>query len=300
MSRPRNYELEKKILELAKEGIYLTKIASLLNVPQSLIHRKIKLLEKEGFIESYGKCPKFYKVTKKDYSLYSSLGVRKPKSRHKKPLLQKMIRLHAYKLKIPILRRGRLKTRKVDINNWTKEYAEIKDLKVTLELTTKNAILHFHETDIPRRIGATRAIAEFSIKGSMAVCSYLGLRGFKLDLMNQKVISQHLASQTAEEIDQQIAEGTVIKKYFGRPAHAYTGEMQQEAAAWIDKSKGISEIETNDDIYEELLLEMPRTVALMKPALLGFDVYNKNIKKHLNVLDEMSRTLKDIRNALKK
>lgn len=314
----RNYEIEKRIMALVGEGLYPSKIANVLHVSTTLIIKHLKRLEVEGAVESYGKCPKFYAV--KDVAFKRcNVGFSLPMSgkradglnsdvnrRFKPPLISDTIRLHDFKIKIPILQKGKmvLTSKKVEINNWVKEYYNI-DLptKATLELTTKSAIIHFHTTDIPRNMGFNRALVEFATRGMVAVVSYLGRHGYRLDLMNPRVISQHLASDAAAEIDKQVSEGTVFKVNLNRPAATITGEMQAGAAAWVDRSKGALEIETNDLIYEQALLEMPLRLVRIERGYSEYDkrlnLYDMNIKKHLAVLGEMSAALKEMRNHYK-
>ncbi|MDD3906485.1 MAG: helix-turn-helix domain-containing protein [Candidatus Omnitrophica bacterium] len=314
----RNYEIEKRIMALVGEGLYPSKIANVLNVSTTLILKHLKRLEKEGRLESYGKCPKFYNL--KDVAFKRcNVGFSLPMNgrfklrgktdglkSQKKPLISDVIRLHDFKIKIPILQKGKmvLTSKKVEINNWVKEYYNL-DLptKATLEITTQSAIIHFHSTDIPRNMGFNRALVEFATRGMVAVVSYLGRHGYRLDLMNPRVISQHLAADTAEEIDKQVSEGTVFKINLNRPAATITGEMQAGAAAWVDRSKGALEIETNDIIYEQALLEMPMRLIRVERGYSEYDkrlnLYDMNIKKHLAVLGEMSDALKEMRNYYK-
>lgn len=304
----RNFEIEKKIIVLIAEGLYPSKIATVLKVSTTLIIKHLKRLEREGILRSYGKCPKFYETTKKDFKPFkvnSSLPMNDGlNSDVKQPFISDKIRLHDFKVKIPIIKAGkiRLTPKKCKINNWVKEYYNV-DLptKATLEITTRSAIIHFHSTEIPRNMGFNRALVEFATKGIVAVVSYLGRSGYRMDLMNPRVISQHLAADAAKDIDNQVAESAVFKLNLSRPATTITGNLATEAAAWVDRSKGALEIETNDMLYEQALLEMPLRVIRVERGFSEYDkrldLYDKNIKKHLAVLTKMSETLDAIKKA---
>ncbi len=286
------------------EGVYPSRIAKALGTSPTLILRHLAYLEKEGKVKSFGKCPKFFEAIEADFSSpvrdYKNSGV-------KSPAFKNEIHLHDFKMKIPIRKHGygMKNAKEVSINNWTKKYyKEDFPTKATLEITTKSAIIHFHGTTIPRSIGFNAAMVEFGTKGMVAIASMLGRNGYKLDLLNAKVISQHLAADTAEEIDKQIAQGTTFKLNLGRRAQAFTGPMAHQAAAWVDRSKGPLEIETNDSIYEQLLIEMPLRVARVERGFFEYDkrlnLYDKNIKKHLATLDDMRRAMRAIERGMRR
>lgn len=279
MPQRKNLELRKKLLELANKGLSQSNIAKELSVSPTAILKNFRRLEKDGLVNIIHGKPTFYKLTENGKLTLSSLPVKD------KPFLDKTISLHDFKVLIPILEHGKLTLDKkeVQINNWTKEYYNI-DLptKVTLEITTKSAILHFHETQIPRSLGATRAITEFAMKGMVAISSLLGSRGFKLDIMNARVISQHFATKTAKEIDEQVAKGTVFKVNMDRQASSISGNLKQEASAWVDRSEGKLEVETNDLTYEEQLIKMPIWVKEMRATITELNLKLDTIGMALN------------------
>lgn len=255
MPNRKNIELRMKLLELANKGLCQSAIAKELSVSPTAILKNFRRLEADGLIQIIKGRPTFYKLTDNGRINLFSL--------HKKdkPFTENKISLHDFKLLIPIVKHGNFtlsSEKKVKINNWTKKYYNIElPTKLTLEITTKSAILHFKETQIPRSLGITRAISEFTMKGMVAVASMLGSHGFKLDLMNARVINQHIASKTAKEIDEQVPKSTVFKMGLNRQAETITGKMDAEATAWIDRSQTRLEIETNDLLYEEKLITMP-------------------------------------------
>lgn len=310
MSRTRNKKDDERILNMLRSGMYASKIAGILKISRMGMSKKLKRMEDEGLIKSSGNYPKFYTVTNKAKSakgLHLSPPVKAtPTTSRKQPLTEQKIRLHDFKVKIPITTMGqKLKNEKtININNWVKRYYE-GDLPVDakLEITTKSAIIHFYETDIPRSLGFSKAISEFAISGCAAVASFLGLHGYKLDFQHPKVISQHLASKTSEEVDKQVAEGTTFKIMMSYNAKSITGDMTQTASAWVDKSKGLLEIETNDMLYEKMLLEMPLRMVRLQDYLTKFgeniSKYDENISKHLEVLNKMEKSLDDLSTTMK-
>jgi len=98
-----------------------------------------------------------------------------------------------------------------------------------------------------------------------------------------------------------IALGTKIEVDLGRKAESIHGEMKQEAKAWIDKSQGQAEIETNDLLYEEKLLLMPEKVfeidEKLKELAEKYGVTQDMIKSIAKDILQYTRQLAEFANA---
>jgi hypothetical protein len=187
------------------------------------------------------------------------------------PFFKDKISYHDFKIKLPIIKHGRLNKpdKEVQVNGWIKEFYNLElPVKITLEITTKSAILHFHSTELPRNSRFFAMLFSYAWKGTAGVVARLGQYGYKIDLMNAEVINQHIATQTNDATDKQVPNNSVVELGLNRKSKTITGTSETPAKAWIDKSKGKLEIETNDLLYEEKLLKMPETVEEMRLRLI--------------------------------
>lgn len=304
MAKP-NLVKRLKVLELVNQGLYLSNISKVLKVRPVSARKLIKKLEKEGYLKQITKYPAFYELTpkgrlvllRKSFKPTNFNQFSPPMSDRLKSSIFTSMNLHDFKVKIPILKKGKLleNTKKTKINNWVKEYLHLElPYPLTLEITTKSVILHFRKVELPKGIDFYQALFKFFTIGLVSVVSYLHTRGFRLDLFNLKVISQHIANQTNKDIDNRISDNTVVEVELNHIAKSVLGKElgnKQGAKAWIDKSQNIAEVETNDLTYEENLILMPERIAKMESNLAlffyGMDKYNKNIELHLSVLKQI-------------
>jgi hypothetical protein len=254
----RNNILENKIIELIKEGIYPSKISALLNISTTLVLRHLKYLEKEGKIKSYGKCPKFYKILIKE----------NPNPENPSLCVRKLIHnttIHDLKIKYSIIKKGiKLKGKTIKVNNWEKTFIPLEGKpNITLELTTNSIIAHVHRFEMPSNMDFISAFSSILHEITAKITLFMNSKGYSINNRTPTIISQHIAND-AKDLDNEIANGAVFQINLNHKAKTPLGEMKQEAKAWVDKSGGLAEIETNDTIYEKELLEMPLKMAKME------------------------------------
>jgi len=302
------------ILIRIKEGKYPAQIAKELGLSREAIRKRLKKLEELGLIREIPKTyPKLYELTPKGIIYLNqlerleketvnnpSLPVTAEGGGQPQPFLKGTINFHDFKIKVPILREGHIpdneiqqdphiKDKKiVPMRNWLKQYLFIElpnNLDVTVEITTKSVIIHFHSKEFRRDLGFWTYFLQWVFKTIIAVNYILNRYNYVVDWFNLEVISQHIATQVNDKIDERIPDKTKIEVDLNRKAESIT-PMEQEAKAWIDKSQGKAEIETNDLLYEEKLLLMPEKV---------FEISNKieEILKKYNLTNEEIRKIKE-------
>jgi len=220
---------------------------------------------------------------------------------------QNNISYHAVKIKIKIKKHGGIpvdvleklkKNRKYSekrVRNWVKRYFYFEEpIPLTAELTPRSLIIHlkekqFKKTEFKEK---SKKYVELAVRG---ITNLFKKYEYTLD-NDYKIIAQHIGSQTEKEIDEKIEAGTTVSVNLNRKAISHTGEMKQEATAWLDKSLGFAEIETNDLTYEEKLILMPEIIHKALPLLVA---YSRQVERHLEVLEQMSITLKNIDEGIK-
>lgn len=312
MGKHENFEQTRKLLELIEEGYYPTKIAKFLGSSVQNISRKLKYLEKKTFIKKIKSYPVFFEISgngkiwleryKRGISTLSSLPVRQPTQMT--TFTENSINFHDFKIKIPIMKEGHApETKKVKINNWIKQFARIElPIPLTIEITTKSAILHLTAKNLPRNTDFFAKLTQWYFLSVLSANSYLKQRGYVLDLFSIEVISQHIASKTNETTDKEIPKGSVVEIDLKRKAESIA-KTEGKAKAWIDRSDGIAEIETNDLTYEEKLLLMPETIERLDKKVdknneintkyyESIKQYTKQINLHLNVEKNQLENLK--------
>jgi hypothetical protein len=220
---------------------------------------------------------------------------------------QNNISYHAVKIKIKIKKHGKIPDEVIEklkengkysekrVKNWVKRYFYFETpIPLTVELTSRSLILHLKEKQFKKTEFVEKS-KEYIKLAAEGITNLFEKYGYKLD-NEYKIIAQHIGSQTEKEIDEKIEPGKTISVNLNRKALAHTGEMKQEATAWLDKSLGFAEIETNDLTYEEKLILMPEIVHKALPLLVA---YSKQVERHLEVLEQMSTTLKNIDEGIK-
>jgi len=220
---------------------------------------------------------------------------------------QNNISYHAVKIKIKIKKHGKIpddileklkengKYSEKRVKNWVKRYFYFDaPIPLTAELTPRSLIIHLKEKQFKKTefIEKSKKYIELAAQG---VSHLFEKHGYKFD-DDYKIIAQHIGAQTEKEIDEKIEAGTTVSVNLNRKALAHTGEMKQEATAWLDKSLGFAEIETNDLTYEEKLILMPEIIHKALPLLVA---YSRQVERHLEVLEQMSITLKNIDEGIK-
>jgi hypothetical protein len=225
------------------------------------------------------------------------------------PVRENFTRLHNLALKFPIMRDNQSAKfdQKVEINNWIKEYVKISfPIGITIEKTTRSIIIYFHQFQTSQEMFLTDFFS-WVLKGIIYIDYYLEKQGIKVDLLNAEVIREHIANDEPE-YNEKIDRKKTVEISLNRKARSILPPTF-DAKAWIDKSLGNVEIETNDMIYEEQLLMMPHNITRiikevqdLKPIFvdlmdsINLEIHNK--KLHQKVLESMDMTLKKIQEGL--
>jgi hypothetical protein len=179
---------------------------------------------------------------------------------------------HDYKILVPILKDSKFfeslilpveGIKKTPMRNWDvfyigNSYHKL-SVPMTIQKTTKSFVLMFAAKEFDANSQFFANIKEWVSKGYELAQWFLHNNGYVLDYTKIQVISQHISTPLSESIDEEIPDGEVITLDLGRKAidAAFGLELRQKAKAWLDKSGGIAEIETNDKSYERKLLELP-------------------------------------------
>jgi len=309
MTRDKTLTLRLKILYYIKKGLYGNQIARKLNISKQLVNYHLKYLESKGYIKSE------YRTSFKAYSITDSglkyLESQKSKLRSKKISLgmndkaqaKKPVSLHNFVVKYPILREQNIPfnwDKEVSLNGWIQKFYKLDKypIEITIKKTTKHIIAYFKQLETNKDMFFTDFM-NYALKGAYYVYYFLMKEaGIEIDIFNGEVISQHIAN-IEEDLNDKVDHKATFKVMLNRKSKSiYNTNI--DASAWIDRSYGDVEIETNDLLYEEKLLLMPERVdRLYNEFLPAIERLTAQINLHLEVQREMLRTLKMIQKNLK-
>lgn len=278
-----------RILTLIKKGKYASEIARQLNkskqfinywlnqcLEQNLIEKKIRSSFQEYELTEQGKD---FLIESKNFSLPM------------KNTPKKNIRTHNLNIKFKILKDNPLAKfdKETAINNWVKKYITTSfPLSLTIEKTTKSIILYVHEFHTEQR-NFLNDFYEQVLKATLYTYQFLQKKGILIDIMDPVITHQHIANESPEH-NEAVDKG-VFEMNFNRDAKSIF-PTQMTAKAWIDRSKGNVDIETNDMIYEEKLLAMPETVhELYSKTLPILNAYGHQISLHLKAIKQIQENL---------
>jgi len=294
----RNFLLLYRILRRIQKGMYPSQIARQLRISKQLCLYYIHKAERLGYLKkelktnflSYVLLPKgeeFLREVKK-----FSLSVR-----------EKFTRLHNLAIKFPIIKDNPQAEfdKKVEINNWVKQYSVVKfPIGITIEKTSKSIIAYFHQF-VTKQENFLTDFYSWVLRGIYYIYYYLKKeKQIEIDIFNAEIIREHLANESPE-FNQKVEKRKTVEILLNRNAKAIY-PSQEQAKAWIDKSFGNVDIETNDMIYEEKLLLMPemvfelsKNIDKLNPVL---DNLAKQINLHLEVQSQQLEAIKELRKEL--
>jgi DNA-binding Lrp family transcriptional regulator len=295
-------ELIIKYLKYVKKGEYPANIAEKLKKNPSVVSRALRRLEQKGYLKRTIPYPAFYDLTPKGKVTLlrrNSAIMSLPVNNSTIPFFKGKVSFHDFKVKLPILEHGQIPkgAKSVPINGWIKRYYHLElPVRLTLELTTRSAILHFEEVNLPRNSQFYTHLYRWYILGTFGAINYLKKYNYSVDVFAASVISQHIANRTGKAVDAAIPAHAVTSLGLGRKAYTPLGEVQREAVAHIDKSEGnTTHVESNDLTYEEKVLRMPESIDDMKGREAAFmdaiGIYTTQVKRHLAVMDKIERSI---------
>ena len=293
---------------MVREGIYPAKMAKLLHISASTLSRKLKWMEEKNMVRKINSKPNFYEIKKTVNVAFGSLPLTEKKSTSKKnSFFKKKTNVHDLKVKYKILRVGHIENaKKIHLKNWTK-YTKVLEgnPNITLEITPRSAIADVHSVKLERDATFLNELNKLMHEVTARVTLFLNSSGYSIDNRHPEIISQHMATQTDEEIDKQVPSHTITEINLGRKARSTTGKMKQKARAWGDKSEELFEVETNDLTYQEKMLMMPETIhdvhdqmvllqaklALQEKTLENTVVYAKEIENHRKAINGINSSI---------
>lgn len=287
-----------KTLFLIKNGHYTSSISRQMKVPRTTVEDRIKRLLAIGLIKIDVKSSAvFYRLTKKGYEAMKFYG--DDFSRH--PRQKAKTRLHRLCVKFQILKDNEEAEfdNEYELNNWIQKYTRIRfPLGITIKKTSKSIIAMFHEFETDN----SRCLEDFFnhiMRGTYYVYYYcMNKLGITIDIFGMEVIDQHIVNE-APELSGKISESKTTTLDLQRKAKAHF-KANFGAKAWLDHSKGLPEIETNDFLYEENLLAMPERIESMEKRLVPvLNELSRQIALHLEATREWKDSARDIRDSLK-
>lgn len=294
----RNYTY--KLLILIKQGKYQAEICRQLNLPKSTVNSRIKRLEAYGFITTDIRTTcHIYKLTKKGYLYLRDYKYELSRYPRQRSIIK---RLHRLNIKFPILQDNpNVKfDKEYELNNWIQKFVRLSfPISVTIKKTPKSVIAMFHQFETDRRTALTDFFNHV-FRGAYYVYYYMMKKhNVIIDMGHVEMLDQHIANQRPD-LQGKLDKRKTYTLDLGRKSKSFF-ETDLNAKAWIDRSRGLPEIETNDMFYEEKLLTMPETLHdlnnELKPTI---SALTQQIKLHLEVQKETLKTLKEIGGYFKK
>ena len=291
-----NFLLLYRILKAINKGMYPAQIARQLRLSKQLVWHHVKRAEKNGLIKFEFKTNfSSYRLTEKGLEF-----LRKVKS-VSIPSTKASVRLHNLAIKFPVLRDNpnAVWEGENELRNWVEKYASLSfPIGVTIKKTTRSVIVYFHQFST-RRGEFLSDFYNWVVKGIILVQQFLlREKGILIDVMNGEVLRQHVANE-APEFNKAIGKRTTVEVKLGRKAEAVY-PSREEARAWIDRSLGNVDVETNDMLYEEKLLMMPEYMHEIASRFLpAVEELARQINLHLDVLNGIKQAIEELRAILR-
>lgn len=286
-----------KLLLAIKKGQYPAQIARQLKIPESTIKSRIKRLIKLRFIkEDLRTSFVIYRLLPKGYNY---------NQRYKDELSRylrgkRKTRLHRLNIKFPITDNNLNVTlqKSYSLNNWIQEYSKVVfPIGITIKRTPKSIIAMFHEFETTRGQALTDFFSHI-FRGTYYLYYYLKKeKGITIDIFEGKLTDQHLINETPELKDIVDRKKTTIIDLARKAKSVFPTIIG--AKAWLDHSRGLPEIETNDFLYEEKLLLMPENIEKLANALTPAIVeLTKQINLHLEIQKQTLKVMKKMEKKL--
>lgn len=294
--KPRNLLLLYRILKAIRKGMYPAQIARQLRVSKQLVAYYVKQAEKEGLVKLE------FRTNFKSYILTEKgLGFIREVKKVSIPSMKSSVRLHNLAVKFPVLRDNpdARWDRENELRNWIESYSTLSfPIGVTVKKTTRSVIMYFHQfvTEKPMFLSE---FYNWVLKGIVLVQAWLSReKGILIDVMNGEVIRQHIANESPE-FNRRVGRRTTVEVRLGRRARSVY-PSREDAKAWIDRSLGNVDIETNDMLYEEKLLMMPEYMHEIASRFIpAVEEYARQIRLHLEVLQGIKQAVEELRAVFK-
>lgn len=287
-----------KILLKVRDGQYNSQIARQLGLKKQNIAYFLKKLEKNGYIQrKFRSNFVFYELTDKGKEFLKgqsqnfSLSSRKGHSR-----------LHNLVISFPILEDNPDASfgKEVSLNNWVSKYSVISfPIGITIQKTPRNVIAHFHQFETSKEMFLTD-FYNWILKGVYYLYYYLMReKRIKIDIFDGRVIRQHISNEEPD-LNEKIDQKMTTQIDLNRKAKSIF-QTQENARAWIDRSYGNVEIETNDMLYEEKFLKMPELIyELSQNFAPAIEKLTQQINLHLEVMQQIKEAIGKLNEILDK
>ena len=302
----KSFILTYRILVRLNSGLYPKQIARQLSISNQLVHYHIKKLEGLNYVKKVIKSSiTVYELTDKGKQFLTTLKSKLNQNKKFSIPMSEDIRTHNFIIKYPILKdESKMKFEKtIEMNNWSYGTKRLTyPLGITIKKTTNNVIVYLHQF----RANDFSEYLNYLMKSLVFVYTYLKERGILIDVMNGKTLGQHLAltlnKQTTESLEKIIGKRLYTEVNLGRTAKSvYPTDLK--AKAWVDRSLGTLELETNDMMYLENFILMPERVTRFE-KLGEFIIeqqyqFSKNLEKHMEVLNSIGEAIKELSKTIK-
>ncbi len=274
---------EKKILMLVDRGYRVTDIARELRVSKSKVSKKLRKMLDEGYVV---KRDKYYYLTDKGrfYLSVSSFS------------MGTMGFLRFEGLRVVFDRVVRLR----NVQQYILDGPDGSKVYVIFGRRVSVMVL------FPRvRLSRFRFFSEFLAWFNnllWRIVKWLSDNGVVVDLSSMRIASQETALNL-DEYSEAVDESRHIVE-LGRNALTALGEADFKAKAWIDRSIGPLEVESNDFRYVEKLIMMPELVYELYSRILpsfqeSIKLFDKKIEDHLGYIKIATETNMEIRDSIK-
>lgn len=281
-----------KILELIKAGYYPTKMAKLLNISLVAVLKKLKKLEAQNIIEKHKGKPTFYTIKKASMHTHNlTIEQHRP------------VKIHStHKVKLSISYRGNQPLQGATAirpfgRYKTGRQAVFKTGKITIVAFKNKLNIWVHQ---PKGELTKEQLINAKAEGYLALVNFAKEHDLRLEGYLDRVLRSHhvvenrdvteVFKPVIEEYEQDIKEriGTKVCKT------SHKGKIEHEGIGRPDRIIQGSEVAKG---LEYLLLKFPNDFANYSSSI---GLYDKNIQRHLEVLERMNKANKGINEGIKK
>jgi len=286
-----------KVLEAVEKYQSLSKIAASLGYSKSRMSEILNILEEKGFVKSISKKPRIVMLTNKGRKLID----RNENSMGNIWYLVGLRRLEKFVFICKVVFRGfdfeGFRGRWVDWGNGSGYYNLRFDLGSIRVFRDGKAVIYLSRLDPSRYSSLYAAVFD----GLYHAVSYLYSIGIVVDWTTLKQVDQEVVFDQSD-YDNLVKKG----KYsvdLARKAEGILNYLDNNAKAWLDRSMGPLEIETNDLEYTRRLLLMPEIIYNLDKKLAPIlEELSNQIRLHLEVeertlstLEKLSRYIEELR-----
>lgn len=297
----KSFTLLYQILIRLINHLYPTQIANQLNMDKQKIFYHVHNLERRGYIKKEFKdAIENYTLTEKGEKLFQEIKLFIKSKKSALYVTKSNIRSHNLAVKLKIIRSNpnadfsNELSYNVNPANKGKIFVIAFPISMTVEIYQENVIIDFHKFYTQ----PTTFMNDFFIrlwKGMLYVNDYLARKyDIRLDLFEPEIVRFHLANERPD-LDNKVKEKVQVTIGLGRKAKVIF-PSETDAKAWIDKSHGHVDIETNDLLYEEKLLLMPESIDRLANQQIKMNLqtdqrlndFSKNIASHTEAIKIMN------------